>query len=96
MKDLKLQGAYLRALFGERQDGLQWKSFIDTIKIKSMRRFTTIPLLSRYNISKKNLVKKLRRNQSADDEIDCGDMVVPKASWRNFSRTELIVATNIL
>ncbi|KAI8028717.1 Receptor-like cytosolic serine/threonine-protein kinase RBK1 [Camellia lanceoleosa] len=83
-----------RALFGESQGGLHWKSFIDTIKMKSVRRFTTIPLLSGYDISKKNLIKKLGRNQSADDDIDCGDMVVPKPSWRSFSRTELVAATD--
>ncbi|CAL5365144.1 unnamed protein product [Camellia sinensis] len=83
-----------KALFGESQGGLHWKSFIDTIKMKSVRRFTTIPLLSGYDISKKNLIKKLGRNQSADDDIDCGDMVVPKPSWRSFSRTELVAATD--
>ncbi|KAF5960448.1 hypothetical protein HYC85_001657 [Camellia sinensis] len=81
-------------LFGESQGGLHWKNFIDTIKMKSVRRFTTIPLLSGYDISKKNLIKKLGRNQSADDDIDCGDMVVPKPSWRSFSRTELVAATD--
>ncbi|XP_028085353.1 nigrin b-like [Camellia sinensis] len=39
-----------RALFGESHGGLQWKSFIDTIKMKSVRRFTTIPLLSSLGI----------------------------------------------
>ena len=38
--------------------------------------------------------KEIGGNQSADDEIDCGDMVVPEPSWRNFSRTKLIAVTN--
>ncbi|KAH7859394.1 hypothetical protein Vadar_000538 [Vaccinium darrowii] len=42
----------------------------------------------------KYLSKKLGRNRSADEEIDCGDSMVPKPSWRNFSCAELSAATN--
>ncbi|GFY90777.1 protein kinase superfamily protein [Actinidia rufa] len=81
-----------RALFRDHQ-GLQWRSLIDNIKWKSVRRFSTIPLLGGYDISKKNLRRKLWRNRSADEEIDCGDIIVPKPSWRNFTHAELVAAT---
>ncbi|KAG5529613.1 hypothetical protein RHGRI_030107 [Rhododendron griersonianum] len=71
---------------------LHWKNLIENIKWKSVRRFSTIPLIGGYDL--KNLRRKLGRNRSADEEIDCGDSVVPKPSWRNFSRSELSVATD--
>ncbi|XAR58159.1 Non-specific serine/threonine protein kinase [Bertholletia excelsa] len=80
-----------RALFGD--GALHWKNMIDNIKWKSVRRFSTIPMLAG-DISKKHLKRmKLGRNRSADDEIDCG-FVVPKPSWRNFTRAELAAATD--
>ncbi|XP_058185000.1 receptor-like cytosolic serine/threonine-protein kinase RBK1 isoform X1 [Rhododendron vialii] len=71
---------------------LHWKNLIENIKWKSVRRFSTIPLIGGYDL--KNLRRKLGRNRSADEEIDCGDSVVPKPSWRNFSRSELSAATD--
>ncbi|KAF7135265.1 hypothetical protein RHSIM_Rhsim08G0017100 [Rhododendron simsii] len=60
-----------------------------------MRRFSAIPLLLGNEISKRNSRRKLIRNRSADDEIDCGDVVVtPKPSWRNFTHAELSAATD--
>ena len=81
-----------RALFGDYQR-LQWRSLIENIKWKSVRRFSTIPLLGGYDISKKNLRRKLWRNRSADEKIDCGDIIAPKPSWRNFTHAELVAAT---
>ncbi|KAL7001612.1 non-specific serine,threonine protein kinase [Sarracenia purpurea var. burkii] len=80
-----------RSLIGDSQ-GLQWKNLIESIKWKSVRRFSTIPLLGGYEISRKNFRKKLGR--SADDRIDCGDVVAPKPSWKNFTHAELAAATD--
>ncbi|XP_028058375.1 receptor-like cytosolic serine/threonine-protein kinase RBK1 [Camellia sinensis] len=82
-----------RALFGE-NNGLHWRNLIDNIKWKSMRRFSTIPLLGGYEISRKNLRRKLGLSPGIDDESDCGDIVVPKPSWRNFTKKELADATD--
>ncbi|CAH2041478.1 unnamed protein product [Thlaspi arvense] len=37
---------------------------------------------------------KRRSVRGAEDEMDCGDLVVPKPSWRNFSHAELAAATD--
>ncbi|KAK4480123.1 hypothetical protein RD792_013180 [Penstemon davidsonii] len=79
---------------------LQWKKIIGQIKRKSVRRFSIIPLLpflGTYGneMSKKSTKRKLGRNRSAEENaIDCGDFVMPKPSWRNFSYQELKQATN--
>ncbi|KAA8530749.1 hypothetical protein F0562_005483 [Nyssa sinensis] len=81
------------ALSGE-SHGLQWKNLFDQIRRKSVRRLSTIPLRYGYQLSRKNLRRKLGRNHSADDAIDCGDVVIEKPSWRNFSYEELAAATD--
>ncbi|KAL2521743.1 Receptor-like cytosolic serine/threonine-protein kinase RBK1 [Forsythia ovata] len=86
---------FQRGLSGELGYGLQWKNLFGQIKKRtSMRRFTTIPLLGGYELSKKSLRGKLGRNRSAEETIDCGDSLVPKPSWRNFSYQELKEATD--
>ncbi|KAH7851096.1 hypothetical protein Vadar_007251 [Vaccinium darrowii] len=83
-----------RASFRESHVLLHWRNFIDNIRSKSVRRFSAIPLLLG-NDSRKSLRKKLNRNRSADDEIDCGDVEEgPKPSWRNFTLAELSAATD--
>ncbi|XP_052195824.1 receptor-like cytosolic serine/threonine-protein kinase RBK1 [Diospyros lotus] len=72
--------------------GLQFKGLIDGIKWKSMRRFSTIPLL--YEIPVKSLRRKWRWTQSGDEEIDCSALMAPKPSWRNFTCAELATATD--
>ncbi|KAI3462141.1 hypothetical protein Pfo_018804 [Paulownia fortunei] len=75
---------------------LHWKKLFGQIKRRSVMRFSTIPLLGGYgyDLSKKAFRRKLLgRNHSAADAIDCGDFVVPKPSWRNFSYEELKQAT---
>ncbi|KAK6154149.1 hypothetical protein DH2020_013788 [Rehmannia glutinosa] len=75
---------------------LHWKKLFGQIKKRSTMRFSTIPLLGGYgyDLSKKAFRRKLLgRNHSAADAIDCGDFVVPKPSWRNFSYEELKQAT---
>ncbi|CAK9169195.1 unnamed protein product [Ilex paraguariensis] len=78
---------------GENQ-GLHWRNLIDNIKKRSMRRFSSITLLARSELSRKTLRKRLERNHSAEDSIDCEDFLVPKPSWRNFSYEELVAATD--
>lgn len=75
---------------------LQWKSLVDNIKKRSGRRLSIIPLLVGNEFSKKNYLsrKKLGRNRSAEETLDCGDFSVPKPSWRNFSLQELAEATD--
>ncbi|KAI8540887.1 hypothetical protein RHMOL_Rhmol08G0020100 [Rhododendron molle] len=89
------KSASYRAIFKE-SHVLHWRNLIEHIKWKkSMRRFSAIPLLLGNEISKRNSRRKLIRNRSADDEIDCGDVVVaPKPSWRNFTHAELSAATD--
>ncbi|XP_062100490.1 receptor-like cytosolic serine/threonine-protein kinase RBK1 [Humulus lupulus] len=71
----------------------QWRSVFETLKKKSMRRFSTMPLLAAsYEISRKG--RKLARIRSADDAVsDPFDIPVAKPSWRNFDHSELAAAT---
>ncbi|KAL5753315.1 hypothetical protein ACOSP7_023493 [Xanthoceras sorbifolium] len=73
--------------------GLQWKSMIDSIKKKSARRFSVIPLLTNYDLSKKNIWKKLARIQSSEDEADI-EIPLTRPSWKNFEYAELAAATD--
>ncbi|KAJ4825331.1 putative ribokinase, partial [Turnera subulata] len=74
----------------------QWKNMFDSIKKKSVRRFSVIPLLSTYEvIAKRNLRKKFAKIQhSPDDLVNCDGVFVPKPSWRNFDYEELAAATD--
>lgn len=74
--------------------GLQWKNLIDTWKKKSVRRFSTIPMLTSSDTSRRGLRRKLARIRSADDRIDCGEELVIKPSWRSFDYEELAAATD--
>lgn len=74
-----------------------WKSMIDSIKKKSVvRRFSVIPLLTNYELTKKNLWKKLGRLQNSedDDADDGGSVPVVRHSWKNFDFAELAAATD--
>lgn len=75
---------------------LHWRKLFGQIKRKSSMKFSTIPLLGGYgyDFSKKAFKKKLGRNHSAGDAIDCGDFEIPKPSWRNFTYQELKIATH--
>ncbi|CAI9753216.1 unnamed protein product [Fraxinus pennsylvanica] len=84
-----------KGISGELGYRLQWKNLLVRIKKRtSMKKFTTIPLLGGYDLSKKSSKGKLGRNRSAEDAIDCGGFVVPKPSWRNFTYEELKQATD--
>jgi hypothetical protein len=78
----------------ESHGGSQWKSVIEALKKRSVRKFSTIPLLTAsYD---KNLRRKLARIRSAENGIDCGvinGIPIPKPSWRNFDYAELAAAT---
>ncbi|KAL5556571.1 hypothetical protein UlMin_038807 [Ulmus minor] len=74
---------------------LQWKSVFDAIKKKSVRRFSTLPLLAAsYEMSRRNLRKKLARIRSADDAIDNDGFPFAKPSWKSFDFAALAAATN--
>lgn len=75
---------------------LHWKKLFGQIKKKSPMKFSTIPLLGGYgyDLSKKAFKKRLGRNHSAGEAIGCGDIVMPKPSWRNFAYEELKLATD--
>ncbi|XP_057961938.1 receptor-like cytosolic serine/threonine-protein kinase RBK1 [Malania oleifera] len=74
---------------------LQWKNLVSALKKKSARRLSTIPLLTHYEMTRKNLMKRrLGRFRSAEDAINCEGMPVPKPSWRSFDYHELAAATD--
>ncbi|KAK7250629.1 hypothetical protein RIF29_33175 [Crotalaria pallida] len=87
----------------------QWRTMIDGLRFKSVRRFSTIPLLAAsYETSRRSLRKKLARNRASnkqedecedctgDDCDDCIDLdgIPTKPSWRNFSYQDLEDATD--
>ncbi|GKV39396.1 hypothetical protein SLEP1_g47166 [Rubroshorea leprosula] len=72
---------------------LQWKGMIGNIKKKSVRRFSVIPLITSYEISRKNIRRRLARLQGCE-ETDSDGMPVIKPSWKHFSYTELATATD--
>lgn len=76
--------------------GAQWKQMLGSIKKKSVRRFSVIPLLSTYEtITKKNMRKKFAKIQnSTEDLISFDGLFMPKPSWRSFDYEELAAATD--
>ncbi|XP_009364239.2 receptor-like cytosolic serine/threonine-protein kinase RBK1 isoform X1 [Pyrus x bretschneideri] len=78
--------------------GLQMKGkgMFDALKKKSARRFSTIPILgASYELSRRNLRRRLARIWNAEDEEEEGaeGMSITKPSWRNFDYAELAAAT---
>lgn len=86
--------SFMQRALARENNGLPWKNVIDSLKKRSTRRFSTIPLMASYELSKKNLRRKLARIRSADDGIDCGGIPIPKPSWRSFDYKELAAATD--
>lgn len=78
----------------------QWKTMIDVLRFKSVRRFSTIPLLgASYEISRRSLRNKLARIRPANDDDDLDntidiDGIPTKPSWRNFNYADLVAATD--
>ncbi|KAJ4897186.1 Protein kinase superfamily protein [Raphanus sativus] len=79
-------------------NGRQWNKMIESIKKKSMRRFSVIPLLASYELTRKNMRRKQPKlsssSPSPDNVFDCGQFLVAKPSWRNFTYDELVAATD--
>ncbi|XP_051126655.1 receptor-like cytosolic serine/threonine-protein kinase RBK1 [Andrographis paniculata] len=72
---------------------LNWKKLLGQVKKSSPTwRFSNIPVLAGYNLSKKS--GKKSRSRVSVDALDCGDFVMPKPSWRNFTYDELKQATD--
>ncbi|XP_010462975.1 PREDICTED: receptor-like cytosolic serine/threonine-protein kinase RBK1 [Camelina sativa] len=73
----------------------QWNKMIDSIKKKSIRRFSVIPLLASYELTRKNMRRKQHKlTPSSENEFDCGPILFAKPSWRNFTFDELVAATD--
>ncbi|MCI16060.1 receptor-like cytosolic serine/threonine-protein kinase RBK1-like, partial [Trifolium medium] len=78
----------------------QWRNMIEGLRFKSVRRFSTIPLLATsYESSRRNLRNKLARiRTNEDDENDFDGAIdldgITKPSWRNFSYEDLVAATD--
>lgn len=72
---------------------VQWKSMFDNIKKKSVRRLSSVSLMNVYEQSRKSLRWKFGSRPASEDSIDCGEWMVPKPSWRNFTYQELQAAT---
>ncbi|XP_031107513.1 receptor-like cytosolic serine/threonine-protein kinase RBK1 [Ipomoea triloba] len=71
-------------------NSVQWKSLFSSIKRKSARSISIIPLFGGVEMIARKSRKKLLPTKSED----CGDFLVPKPSWRNFSFQELTEATD--
>ncbi|KAJ4962249.1 hypothetical protein NE237_022188 [Protea cynaroides] len=75
-------------------NGSQWRNLFDVIKRKSMRRFSSFPMLASSEMSKRNLSRRFARIRSDEDRIEYEGPSVPKPSWRNFGYEELVAATD--
>ncbi|XP_071735385.1 receptor-like cytosolic serine/threonine-protein kinase RBK1 [Rutidosis leptorrhynchoides] len=73
---------------------LRWRNLVYGLKWKSVKRFSTVPLVAGYELSRKSLLKRLGRHHNEETVDFGGDWVVPKPSWRNFTLDELAVATD--
>ncbi|XP_076882052.1 receptor-like cytosolic serine/threonine-protein kinase RBK1 [Bidens hawaiensis] len=72
----------------------RWRNLVCNLKWKSFKRFSTMPLVAGYEMSRKSLMRRLGRHPIINEEIIDGvRWTVPKPSWRNFTFEELTVAT---
>ncbi|XP_076905430.1 receptor-like cytosolic serine/threonine-protein kinase RBK1 [Bidens hawaiensis] len=67
----------------------RWRNLVCNLKWKSFKRFSTMPLVAGYEMSRKSLMRRLGRHPI----IDGVQWTVPKPSWRNFTFEELTAAT---
>ncbi|CAH2073229.1 unnamed protein product [Thlaspi arvense] len=74
--------------------GLPWNKMIESIKKKSIRRFTVIPLLASYELTRKNLRRKQPKLSPSENGFSCEGFFMAKPSWRNFTYEELAAATD--
>lgn len=89
----KTDKSLVKRSLSHQNHGHNWRNLFENIKRKSMRRFYSFPLVSS---SGENGAKSLRErlNSRDRDEIDDGDDVAPKPTWRTFSCEELAAATD--
>lgn len=74
---------------------LRWRNLVYNLKWKSFKRFSTVPLVAGYELSRKSLMKRLGKQYHSNEEaIDGSNWEVPKPSWRNFTLEELAAATD--
>ncbi|KAK9062102.1 hypothetical protein SSX86_019287 [Deinandra increscens subsp. villosa] len=74
---------------------VRFKNLICNLKWKSFRRFSTVPLVAGYELSRKSLMRRLGKQHNEEVvTIDGVNWVVPKPSWRNFTLAELADATD--
>ncbi|KAK1410541.1 hypothetical protein QVD17_37078 [Tagetes erecta] len=73
---------------------LRWRNLICNLKWKSFKRFSTVPLVSGYELSRKSLMRRLGKHHNDEVMIDGVNWDVPKPSWRNFTLAELAAATD--
>ncbi|KAI3798769.1 hypothetical protein L1987_34048 [Smallanthus sonchifolius] len=73
---------------------LRWRNLVCNLKWKSFKRFSTVPLVAGYELSRKSLMRRLGKQHNDDVTIDGVNWVVPKPSWRNFTLEELAAATD--
>ncbi|ESQ41003.1 hypothetical protein EUTSA_v10013425mg [Eutrema salsugineum] len=74
--------------------GLQWNKMIESIKKKSIRRFSVYPLVASYELTRKNLRRKQPKLSPCENGFPCETFFMAKPSWRNFTYEELAVATD--
>ncbi|KAE8709471.1 Receptor-like cytosolic serine/threonine-protein kinase RBK1 [Hibiscus syriacus] len=72
--------------------GLPFKQIIGTIKKKTPISFSIFPLVASYDISRKNLMKKIAKLYGTEVDDDCLSQVKP--SCKNFAYSELAAATD--
>ncbi|KAI3794349.1 hypothetical protein L1987_36979 [Smallanthus sonchifolius] len=73
---------------------LRWRNLVCNLKWKSFKRFSAVPLVAGYELSRKSLMKRLGKHHNDEVTIDGVNWVVPKPSWRNFTLEELAAATD--
>ncbi|KAI7733068.1 hypothetical protein M8C21_033425 [Ambrosia artemisiifolia] len=72
---------------------IRWRHLVCNLKWKSFKRFSTVPLVAGYEMSRKSLMRRLGRHNVGKEMVDGVRWMVRKPSWRNFTLDELSVAT---
>ncbi|XP_038997725.1 receptor-like cytosolic serine/threonine-protein kinase RBK1 [Hibiscus syriacus] len=74
-------------------NGFQFKQIFGTIKKKAPISFSIFPLATTYEVSRKNVMKKIAKLYGTEVDDDC---CIPnvKPSWKNFTYSELAAATD--
>ncbi|KAJ0464198.1 putative non-specific serine/threonine protein kinase [Helianthus annuus] len=72
---------------------VRWRHLVCSLKWKSFKRFSTVPLVAGYEMSRKSLMRRLGKHHVSEEMVDGVRWTVPKPSWRNFTFDELSAAT---